>query len=163
MRKRTCALLLLACFLLSGCSIFGERTKEPVTFYYVRRDFQYFTQNDVIVPEVREASGHREDISYLLALYVMGPNAEELRSPLPRGSVVHSFERTPEGITLHLTSLDLSLSDSEFSLACACLSMTCIELTDAQSVTIHSGERTLTMDRASLALADNSANVKEES
>ncbi len=162
MNKRLCVLLVLVCLVLSGCGLLGERIKEPVTFYYVRQDFQYFTESDVIVPEVREAAGHREELSYLLALYFMGPTEEGLRSFLPRGTAVQSIDFSEQGLTLQLTNLDLSLTDTQFSLACACLSLTCMDLTDAAQVTIISGERTITMSRDSLVLMDSSVTIKEE-
>ena len=37
--KRLISLILLFGFLLSGCSM-GERIKEPVTFYYIRENYQ---------------------------------------------------------------------------------------------------------------------------
>ena len=46
------------------------------------------------------------------------------------------------------------LSDAEFSLACACLSMTCMELVNAEKVTIVSGSRSLTLSRDNLLLND---------
>ena len=64
--------MLSLCFLLSGCGFFGERIREPVTFYYLCADYQE-KLCCVIVPEEREASGHSGDLSYLLALYQIGP------------------------------------------------------------------------------------------
>ena len=45
-------------------------------------------------------------------------------------------------------------SDAEFSLACACLTMTCLEFTDAESVTVISGSRSVTMDESLLTFSD---------
>ena len=56
--KRLICLLVASCILLSGCSGIGEWIKEPVTFYYVREDYQK-DMEQVIVSEVLEASGHR--------------------------------------------------------------------------------------------------------
>ena len=36
MRRAFC-LILAVCLLISGCSLSGERMREPVTFYYPRR------------------------------------------------------------------------------------------------------------------------------
>ena len=57
--KRTYITALLFCLLLSGCSNIGDHIKDPVTFYYIRSQTQYFDDNAVIVSEEREASGHK--------------------------------------------------------------------------------------------------------
>ena len=160
--KRFIILLLLCCLLLSGCNISGERIKEPVLFYYVRSEYQYFTQDGVIASEEHEASGHREDLSYLLALYLMGPAEEELTSPLPRGTKIQKAEQTPEGSQLQLSCHDDALTDADFSLACACLALTCFGLTDADTVTISIAERSITMGRDTLTIYDSSAAAVEE-
>ena len=69
MRRAFC-LFLAICLFFSGCSLSGERMREPVTFYYPRRVYQYGVEDGVIAAEQREASGHRKDLSYLLALYL---------------------------------------------------------------------------------------------
>lgn len=160
--KRFFCLLLMLCILLSGCGILGERIKEPVTFYYLKSEYQYFTQDGVIASEEREASGHREDLSYLLALYLMGPAEEELISPVPRGTRIFSAEETAQGVVLQLSDTAATMSETEFSLACACLSLTCLDLTNANQVTINSGERTVTMSRETLTLYDNGTPVAAE-
>ena len=70
--KRIVCMILALCFLLSGCGSFGARIREPVTFHYLCADYQE-KLCCVIVSEEREASGHSGDLSYLLALYQMGP------------------------------------------------------------------------------------------
>lgn len=160
--KRCGCLTLILCLLLCGCGMLGERIKEPVTFYYLKSEIEYFTQEGVIASEEREASGHREDLSYLMALYLMGPTEEELRSPIPRGTRIYTAAQEPEGVVLHLSDTAGTMDDMEFSLACTCLSLTCFDLTDAQSVTIQSGERTVTMDRDTLTLYDGSAAAGED-
>lgn len=159
--KRLVYLLLTCCFFLCGCQLVGERLKDPVTFFYVKTEYDYFTQNGIIAGEPREASGHRDDLSYLLALYMMGPAEEELESPLPRGVMLYSAEQTADGIILNISNHESTMSDADFSLSCACLSLTCFDITDTQSVTVISGTRTITMDRDIIALYDSSINSEE--
>ncbi len=158
--KRILSLCLLLCLVLCGCG--SERIKEPVTFYYLRSDYEYFSQDGVIDSEEREASGHREDLSYLLALYLMGPTEEELRSPLPRSVWILAVEQENHQITIHLSDTLKDMTDLDYSLACACLSMTCLDMTDAQSITIASGARTVTMSRDTLTLYDGSETAPTE-
>lgn len=154
--KRIIALLVLICMLLSGCSFFEERMLDSVTFYYLQTEYAYGKNPSVIVSETREAAGHRDDLSYLLALYLMGPAEEEHRSPLPPGTRILKSEQKGTKITLELTNPFYSYADAELTLACACLTMTCLDITDAEEVTVIFGEQEITMSRSSLTLLDDS-------
>lgn len=152
--KRILCLILVFSLILSGCSLFGERIKEPVTFYYVRSEYSYNTTDSILASEEREASGHREDLSYLLALYLIGPADDELVSPIPKGTRIYSAEQAEDTVFLTLSDTAATLTDSGFSIACACLSLTCLGLTGAEKVTITSGDRTVTMSADTLMLHD---------
>lgn len=152
--KRFVCILIVICFLFSGCQITGERMKDPVTFYYVYGDYQK-DLSEVIVSEQREASGHLDDLSYLMALYLMGPVEENNISPIPRGTRIYVLQNYKSGIVLKLSEAAGTMSDAEFSLACACLSLTCLELTDAEKVTISSENRSVTMTLDSIHLFDS--------
>ncbi len=55
------------------------------------------------------------------------------------------------------------MTDTEFTLACACLTMTTLSITGGDEVTITSGSRSVTMSRDSLTLIDDStASTTEE-
>ncbi len=151
--KRMLALILVCSLIFSGCGFFGSRIKDPVTFYYL---CEQYPQDlcCVMVPEEREASGHISDLPYLLALYQMGPVEEELRRPLPAGTRIRS-ERRENQLLLELSDAAMTLSELDFSLACACLTMTCLDITGAESVTISCGDRTKTMTRSGLTLSDS--------
>lgn len=148
--KRLTALILLLAMLLSGCS----SIKESVRFYYVRRDYQS-TLEEVIVSEKREASGHEGDLSYLLTLYLMGPSDDSLRCLLPLGISVKSAFNQDGSLEVQLADTSKTLSDSDFSLACACLAMTCMNISQASEIHITSGSRSITMNRNNLILYDN--------
>lgn len=160
--KRFVSLILLVSLLLSGCSVTGERIKEPVSFYYLQANYKYGTDGSVIASEEREASGHRNDLLYLMKLYCMGPSDEELVSPLPRGTLILSAEQTEDHVTIKLSDLGESLTDVAYSLAAACLSLTCFSLANAAKVTVTSGERTLTFTQESLQLFDSIPAVTED-
>lgn len=159
--KRCIALLSVICVLFSGCEILGERIKEPVIFYYIHGDYQE-TMGSVIVSEVREASGHEDDLSYLLKLYLLGPLDNEYVSPIPRGAKVLEIHQTQSHITLQLSDVSKVMSDADFSLASACLSLTCMDITGVQRVTVNSGEWSVTINRDILTLSDSSSNQPTE-
>lgn len=148
--KRFCLIATLLCLLLSGC---GQYINEPVTFYYIRSEY-HEDMNGILASEKREASGHRDDLAYLLALYMMGPADDELISPIPRGISIYNLESDENSVEIILSESGRVMSDSQYTLACACLSMTCMELTGAKTVTISSGERSITMDDTNLVLHD---------
>ena len=160
--KRLLCLVLALCLILPGCAVSKERLREPVTFYYPRRQYQYGAEDGVISSEQREAAGHRDDLSYLLALYLIGPSDEALVSPLPWGTRILKTTQKGTAVTLKLTDTALTMTDTEFSLACACLTMTCLSVTDAQTVKITSGSRSVTMSRDNLTLFDDSTTATEE-
>lgn len=159
--KRILCLFLVCCFLFSGCSAVGQRIKEPVSFYYIRTNYSE-DMASVIQSEEREASGHRDDLPYLMKLYMMGPTEDSLRSPLPRGAKILSIENTGKEVFVQLSDLTKAMSDADFSLVCACLALTCFDLTKADTTTIASGEWSITMGRDSLTLSDSSAVPTEE-
>jgi len=150
--KRIVCLILAFSVLLSGCGFFGERIREPVTFHYLCGNYQE-ELCCVIVSEEREAAGHTGDLAYMMALYQMGPSGEELVSPLPPGTgIVTEVENGH--IFLELSDAAYALSDLEYSLACACLTLTCLDISDAESVTVTCGSRSKTMTRESIAMQD---------
>lgn len=160
--KRSICLIMVLCFMLSGCSVVGERIKEPVAFYYVSDTYQE-DMAQVIVSEVREASGHRDDLSYLLALYSMGPITEELKTPLPRNSNITVVDHSENSLELDLTDGSPEMTDANFTLASACIAKTCMELTDVQQITVHSGDRRITIQHDNLLLDHSmSQNTQEE-
>ena len=153
MRKLFCLLLALV-LVLSGCSLAGDRIREPVTFYYVRAEYPFTAKDPIFGSEEREASGHRDDLSYLLALYLIGPTGEDLVSPIPKGTRIYSAEVEKDTVYLTLSDTAATLTDSGYSIACACLSLTCIGLTGLETVTITSGQRSVTMTAETLMLYD---------
>lgn len=148
--KRLVSLFLITVLLLSGCA---EQLKEPVSFYYIRSGYETDMTN-IIAAEQRESSGHRGDLSYLMALYFMGPADEELLAPLPGNT--HLLSATIDGsmVTLQLSDTSDSVTDAHFTVACACLTLTCLELTGAETVTIISGNRSVTLGNDDLLLRD---------
>lgn len=160
MKKLICLIIPL-CFLLSGCEFFAEQINDSVTFYYLRSTYQQDMET-VIGSEERDAAGHRDDLSYLLALYLIGPSGDDLVCPIPKGIQISSVKQENNTVELRLSDTEKAMTDAQFTLACACLTMTCFDLTDAEEVTIQSGSRTITMTRENLSLTDTTTAVTEE-
>ena len=149
--KRMISMVLLLCIFLSGCGIFSERIKEPVTFYYIREDYPKDMGN-VIASEHREAAGHKGDLPYLLALYTMGPSTEGLRSPFTENTKIIPTEHTESGVVLSISGSTETMTDAEYTLASACLAMTCMELANASQITVVCNDRSVTINHDNLIL-----------
>lgn len=160
--KRFLCLTLIASVLLGGCFRQVPQNNESVTFYYLRSQYQYGNSQSIMGQEERQASGHREDLRYLMVLYLMGPTDEDLRSPLPAGTRVLSVEQEEGSVTVTLSEVPASMTDVAFSLTCACLTKTCMGLTGAESVTIISGSRIVTMGLTNLILTDSGEPTETE-
>lgn len=147
--KRTAVLLLLLSLLLCACA-----SKEERVFYYCPAD--YLTDTPQVIPqgESRTVAGYEHNIPFLVSLYLTGPLDSDLVSPFPAGTRLLSAKLEEGHLTIQLQEMPRSISDGEFSLACACLSMTCLELTEAESVTVSCGNRSITMDASLLILQD---------
>lgn len=159
--KRLICLLLMCSLCMAGCSVAGEWIKEPVTFYYVCETYQKDMES-VIASEIREASGHRDDLPYLLALYTMGPSTEDLKSPLPRNTKIILTEYTDSSVVLSISESASTINDADFTLASACIALTCMELVDAQQITVICGDRNITIQADNLLLHDNLVDQSQE-
>lgn len=153
--KRIISLLMLFSIMvcLLGCS-----SAEPkgVRFYYSRTSdqFEYFEEDGVIRSEQRDLTGHWDDLRYMVGLYLAGPLEEGLSMPFPKTTRLISVEKDNGTITISISGHSNILTDSEFALGCACLTMTCMEFTDCSAVTVISGERSITMDTNHILLFD---------
>ena len=157
--KRLLCLILIAAAALSLCACGGSGSpSEPVSFYYLLREPElvYNRDDGIIRPETREGAGFLPDPAAVLELYLQGPLDNTLSSPFPAGTKLVSLKREEEILTLELSRPFSSLEGLDLSLACACLSITAMELTGAEAVTILCDRINITMDRNSLQLSDTS-------
>ena len=143
--------LLLA--LMAGCTLIKD-SDSTVDFYYSRSEYAFGTEDSVIASESRDIAGHEGELHYILSLYLMGPLDEDLTAVFPGSTRLISTTRGDRHLTVELTAPDNTLSDSEFSLACSCLSMTCMKLTGCTHVTVVCGEQTMTLRMSNLLLVD---------
>lgn len=154
MRRFPCILIsVILLGLLAGC----QTTDNNLTKFYYCRDPQsspYFEEDCIIHSEMRDLTGHRKDLQYMLGLYLAGPMDEGFIIPFSKQTRLLSVQQEGTEILIELSDHTKSLSDSDFSLSCACLTLTCMDFTQCQSVTISSGERTVIMNRDNIILQD---------
>ena len=155
-----CVLLVV---ILIAISFPYEHIQDPVTFYYPRSSFDYGVGDGVFGAEQRDVGGRQNDLGYMLALYLEGPMNQDLIAPFPGKSLprILTLKQAGNTLVILLTDLGDSMTDGEFSLACACLTKTCLEMTNVQAVQITSGERSVRMTPANLIFFDESASVTQ--
>lgn len=166
--KKQIALFLIFVLLLpiSGCK--NETVyQKPVTFYYQATELSYDAACTVVESETREGASYGTTEEVLAAL-LAGPSNPGLKNPFPENTQVLSLVQ--ERDTLYLTFSDelALLSGFQLVLACCCITLTCLDITDATQVCITvengllNGEKTITMNRDCLILIDSSQLIQGE-
>ena len=141
--KRFICLILAFVFLLAGCHSMQNRSSDIVDFYYLRvfqteEDHAAYFSDGAITSEQRDVSGHREDLTYLLTMYLRGPLDSHLVSPFPTGCSLIGVQQDGSELTVQLSSGASLLNDLDLSIACGCLAQTCMSLADVDTVHIKS-------------------------
>ena len=155
MKKQVVIVLILSLLLcLCSCSFLSESIQNPVKYYYQRGEYLYGQEDGVIAAEERDGTGHIKDMAYLLRLYLMGPHDEELTSPFPRGLLITDIRQGNGSVILTLTDALSELPESRQTIACACLALTCMDMTGHDSVTLIWEDEIRTIDRSSLTIFD---------
>ena len=148
--------------LLCGCGNWLPG-KKAVLFYYLRSDITYTGSNGVIAAEIPDNPDGSADLIQLLEQYLTGPEHDGLRSPFPEGILLLKAEQYEGTVYLEFNDRLASLSGMDLTLACACITKTCLNLTDATSVSICAegvsldGAAQITMTAESLVLLENSS------
>ena len=169
MMKNKWFALLLALIILSsftGCGR-SEQYEVPLSFYYLSAQLDYGADSAAIKPQLREGKGFSSPET-ILQLYFAGPLGEDFKTPFPAG--LRLVSTAQEADTLYLTVSDelSQLSGLDLTLACCCITLTCLDITDVESVCIQAetatlgGEKTITMNRDCLLLLDHSNQASPE-
>ena len=164
--KRFFSGILICRLLLSfwGCGNSKVEIQDAVVFYYLRADIQsdrtYGDSDSVFVPELQASLTRKNSISYYIALYLNGPSDSRLHSPFPKNLMLQSVYREKNELFVIFSDNLASLSGMDLTKACACLALTCFNLSDAQTHTIQPQSSTLetavsfTVSRDDLVLED---------
>lgn len=145
----------LCLLLLCGCGRKGKPLFDPVYLYYPRTEYDYGSADSAITWEAMDGTGHMDDFEFLLSEYFAGPIDEGLVNPFPVGTTLLSARLEEDDFLLEVSAEALTLPEYQFTLGCSCLSMTCFELAQAETVTVSCGEKSLTIRRNGMLLADD--------
>lgn len=143
--KKILYILLILILVLSqtACGKNDKQIDVPVNFYFPLANTAYGTQSGVIGAEIHDAEGHETDFYHLLRNYFEGPVSEEFVTFLPKGTELISFYDFDGRVQIILSPQISQLSEAELTVACACITRTVIELTDAASVQISADDNSL--------------------
>ncbi len=165
--KRMIAIALL--FLALPCLCACSQEKDlvyPISYHYLRAplpngQIEHGSADSLIGTEIREGDGYQQNPSLLLDVYLHGPLDRNFRTPFPVGTALRQLTVQDAKATVVLSQQFANLTGVDLSLACGCLTLTVMDLTGAESVTIIShgalldGKESITMDRTNLILVDN--------
>ena len=133
----------------------------PVKYYYLQSEVQFNQSDGVIGAEIQEAKGIESNYTQLLRIYLTGPSSNAYRSPFPRD--IHLVSLVFEGdiLVITLSNNFADLSGRDLTLACVCLGMTAMEITNTQSVKIRTeslpldGKASITINSDSIQIIDD--------
>ncbi len=160
MKKAIC--LLLCCLSLLLCFGCAEEVPEvPVgsLFYYPAAQLVYQPGSRAIDSEAR-VMPEQADLTQMLNIYFLGPEAEHLLSPFPAGLRIVKTAIVDKTAYITVSDHLTELSGLALTMACGCLTLTTLELTGAENVVINAqdalldGQKSITMDKNNLLLTD---------
>ena len=154
MKKLICFFLVSVLVLsLWGCTQPEENT---CAFYYLRSSdtISYGQEDALIAPVFRELSGHSQELDYLLQLYLEGPADENFRSPIPKGTYLLKYLWEEDTLVLVFSREFSELDHMSLTLAGACLTATCHDLTGAEKIQVRSGDFVFEFDLSNYAFLD---------
>lgn len=163
--KRLIILLLAMSTALCACAFPGSHEGQTA-FYYPVAASSYTMEESYIQSEYRQVSD--TELSRLIALYLQGPqDTQSFSSPFPAGTGLVSVSVDEKLLDVTLSAGFSACTGLELTIACACLTMTCLELTDVESVRIRSdgaqldGAPWVQMQRSDLLLTDPGRDVTQ--
>ncbi len=161
MKKWICIFLCLALLLcLVACDEGKPSYEKPVQFYYRTAATAHDLPDQVIGAVAADGAGYENDPTALINVYLKGTSQEGFQSTFPYSTKLLSLEIIDSAAVLMVNSALSRLSGPELTIACACLSLTTMELTGVSTVRIRSGYFTLDgaeeiiMTRENLILQD---------
>lgn len=162
--KRLLCLLLAAALLLSAtaCRTERENSLDAVGFYYRATKVDYTIDNSPIAMELREIADSDQALDVMLQLYFNGPLDNAFHSPFPKNLTLNRYWWEGNTLVLELSDVFAALSGVDLTMACACITLTCLELTNADKVRfcvadqLLNGQAALEFGQEDLLLYDNS-------
>lgn len=161
--KKLTSVLVVLCLLVCWTGCEAQPSQDAVSFYYLRTQSDFSADQGIIASEARQNTGlNMENPTAVLSTYLDGPTSDELTSPFPREVTVLEVKRIGSSLHINFSRELAQLSGIDLTLACACVSRTCMELWDVDTVrirangTLLNGSTYVVMSREDLKLTDDS-------
>lgn len=151
-------LLALALCLLFTCIGCGNEQESNYKFYYVRtpETIAYGQADALIAPVPQEIASPDAELNYLIQLYLNGPQDSHFQNPIPKGTYLLSTILREDMLVLVLSREFSTLEGIQLTLAGACLTATCHELTGRAKIQVISGGESYDFDLTSYTFLDDS-------
>lgn len=160
-KRMICMVLLFSlCLSLPACRQQQDKIQIPVNFYYPRTDASFGMGDSFVSPITAESRNYTGDPIGLLNFYLQGQTGDHHRSPFPAGTHILSMEQVDGTIHIMLSPHFAALSGLELTIACACLTLTVLDLTGGYSLRISvlgavlNGAEYIQMNRSCVHLLD---------
>lgn len=154
-------LVMILCLSFWGCAQKDTvRIEKPVSFYYRRAEISYGSGDGVIAICISEGAGYEEDLLGLLNVYLRNSDDPAFVRTFPADSQLIKLKITDGVAEVQLNNLFARHTGIDLTIACACLSLTVMELTQVETVCISTtsatldGAESITMTADSILLLD---------
>jgi germination protein M len=156
--KRILSFVLILCLALTLTGCAGEAEKD-VQFYYLRtgESIRYGSADALIAPVELENATPGDDLDHLLQQYLERPAGENFRSPFPKGTYLLSTIPRDNMLVVVLSREFSTLDGIRLTLAGACLTATCHDLSGYTRIQVRSGENVYDFDYNDYIFLDNIA------
>ena len=155
--KQHIVFLMILFLLLSICGC-AQTDENERSFYYLRtaETIRYGQSDAIIAPVSRNITGEDASLDYLLQLYLKGPTEEGYVSPIPKGTYLLSSLWNEDTLVLVLSREFSTLDGIGLTLAGACLTATCHDLTGAEAIEVRSADEIYKFNLTDYAFLDGS-------
>ena len=165
--KQFLSVLLAGIILLSLCACTPKQETfiSPLNLYFLKIQpvdhIHHGSVDSVIGPLQIEGNMIRKNPTLVLEAYFSTPDTESFRSPFPDHTQLIKWEENGTMLCITLSDELAQMTGIELSLACACLTRTCLELWQYDAVQIRAetqlldGRPSITMNAENLLLIDD--------
>ncbi len=162
-----CLCAICMALLLWGCvdSKGDSDMKLPFRFYYRTTEEPGVLNQEPMNYELREVYGHETDYRWVLDQYFQGPQSDNLAAPFQKTTKLIQVTLVDGQMKL-VVSDDLGgLSGIDLTIACACITRTCLGFEGVESVSISAesvalaGKSAIVMHPGNMMLEDSGADI----
>lgn len=147
-----CLLLFVLLCTMVSCA-FDTKQQGRITFYYIQNPEDFDGNSAIVVPFYPPTNDKNKELAEILATYIKGPSNNSCSTPFPDGTEIEEIIVSRSTAEITLNSQFATITDVDFTVACACLTKTVIGLTGVNTVQVQvNGAQLLGKDSLSFNL-----------